>query len=93
MPDEPFHTVEFTVGIKATRNPNGTIKSVKGSHLWQDLPDRVGKDERLLRVKVEVPESFFSITTKVKGRIESRLEEEYVALIEELESDPEDEVK
>ncbi len=89
MPDEPYHEVEFTVGIKATRNPDGTVKSVKGSHLWQDLPDHVGKDERLLRVKVEVPESFFAVATQVKGRIESRLEEEYVALIEELESDPE----
>lgn len=85
MPDEPFHTVEFTVGIKATRNPDGTIKSVKGSDLWQDLPNHIGRDERLLRVTVEVPESFFAVATKVKGRIESRLEEEYVALIEELE--------
>jgi len=91
LPDEPFHLVEFTVGIKATRNPDGTIKSVKGSALWQDLPNHVAKDERLLRVSVEVPESFFAVATKVKGKIQSRLEEEYVALIEELESDPEEE--
>lgn len=86
MVDEPFHTVEFTVGIKALRHTNGTIKSVKGSHLWQDLPNHIAKDERLLRVTVEVPESFFAVSTQVKGKIESRLQEEYVALIEELET-------
>lgn len=85
MPDEPYHEVEFTVGIKATRNPNGTIKSVKGTTLWQELPNHIGKDERLLRVTVDVPESFFAVAAKVRGKIESRLQEEYVALIEELE--------
>lgn len=85
MVDEPFHTVEFTVGIKATRNVDGTIRNVKGSQLWQELPNHIAKDERLLRVTVEVPESFFAVSAKVKGKIESRLAEEYVALIEELE--------
>ncbi len=85
MVDEPFHTVEFTVGLQAVRDRDGLIKAVKGSNLWQDLPNHVGKDERLLRVTVEVPESFFAVSAKVKGRIESRLQEEYVALIEELE--------
>ncbi len=85
MVDEPFHIVEFTVGIKAFRNTDGTIKSVKGSNLWQELPNHIAKDERLLRVTVEVPESFFAVSAKVKGKIESRLAEEYVALIEELE--------
>jgi len=88
--DEPYHTVEFTVGIKATRNKDGTIRSVKGSQLWQGLPNHVTRDERLLHVKVEVPESFFAVSAKVKGKIESRLQEEYVSLIEELESDPEE---
>ncbi len=84
-PDEPFHTVEFTVGIRAARNTDGTIRKVRGTNLWQELPNHIAKDERLLRVSVEVPESFFSVSTKVKGKIESRLAEEYVALIEELE--------
>lgn len=86
MPDnEPYHTVEFTVGIKAMRDRDNRIKEVKGTALWQDLPNHVSKDERLLRVSVEIPESFFAVTAKVKGRIESRLEEEFAVLIEELE--------
>jgi hypothetical protein len=58
---------------------------VKGTQLWQELPNHITRDERLLRVQVDVPESFFAVSAKVKGKIESRLQEEYVALIEELE--------
>ena len=86
MPDnEPYHTVEFTVGIKAIRDRDDHIKGVKGTTLWQELPNHIAKDERLLRVTVEIPESFFAVTAKVKGRIESRLEEEFAVLLEELE--------
>jgi len=85
LSDEPFHEVEFTVGLQANFNRDGTIKSVKGSNLWQDMPNFVNSDTRLLRVKIEIPESFFAVTASVKGRIESRLEKDFEALMEVLE--------
>lgn len=85
MSEEPFHEVEFTVGLQAAFNQDGTIKYVKGSNLWQDMPNFINSDTRLLRVKIEVPESFFAVTASVKGRIESRLEEDFVMMMEVLE--------
>jgi hypothetical protein len=85
LSDEPFHEVEFLVGIKAEYSKDGTIRLVKPTKLWQTKPQVIPGNVRLLRVKIEVPESFFAVTATVKGRIESRLQEEYVALIEELE--------
>jgi hypothetical protein len=86
LPDEPYHEVEFTVGLRATYAKDGTIMNVKGIELWQGKPNVIPTNMRLLRVTVDVPESFFAVSAHVKGRLESRLEEELAVLIEELES-------
>lgn len=78
------HKVEFTVGLKAIRHPDGTIKKIKGEGLWQTRPDWVQNDVRLLRMELEIPESFFGLTHVAKGRLESRLQEEFEVFMNEL---------
>ncbi len=79
-----YHTLEATLGVKAIRDKNGTIIDVSATKAWKDRPEFVPKDIRLLRLSIEVPESFFGFESHVKGKIESKLVEEFDALVEEL---------
>lgn len=84
-PGDIWHEVTFTVGLEGLRDPKGELYKVKAFDLWQGRPEVLLADQRLLQVKVEIPESLFAVAAKVRGRLESRLVEEYQALIEELE--------
>ncbi len=82
--NDVWHTMTATIGIKAIRDKKGNIKSVGGIKIWKDRPEFIDRDVRLLRVKIEIPESFFGFEAEVRGRIESKLTEEFTALVEEL---------
>jgi hypothetical protein len=82
-----YHTFTCTIGVRAKRSKNKNSDAITGltlSGAYVNKPDMLESDVRLVRVTLELPESLFQIETKVKGRLESRLQDEYTALIEEL---------
>ncbi len=82
--NDVWHTMTATIGVKAIRDKKGNIRSVGGIKIWKDRPEFIDRDVRLLRVNIEIPESFFGFEAEVRGRIESKLTEEFTALVEEL---------
>lgn len=79
-----YHTMTATLGLRAVRNADGSVKKVTCSKAWVDRPDFLEQDVRLMRIEIEVPESFFGFESLAKGKIESRLQEEFTTLVEEL---------
>jgi len=74
--------VEFTIGVRQTKRGDGS-HTYKLDGAWQDKPNYLDKEIRLVRVKLDVPESLWGMP-QVKGRLESRLHEEWEALLEEM---------
>jgi len=85
MDKDVWHTMKATIGVKPLRDSKGRITGVSGVRIWKDRPKYLDKDVRLLRIEVKIPESFFGFEAIAKGKIESKLTEEFAALMEELE--------
>lgn len=71
--------VEFLLGLR--QRPKGKVTAFK---IWtRSAPGTLAGDERVLRVKLQVPLSLWAYPG-MKGRLESRLEEEFEAFLEEM---------
>lgn len=80
-----FYDLTVTLGVRALRNSDGTIRKVTCTDAWADRPDWLDKGVHLLQLELQVPASFFGYIPKAKGKLESKIVEEFNALITELE--------
>ncbi len=80
-----YHTLTVTLGVKPIRKKDGTITKVSCTDAWATRPNFMPKDMELVQLEIEVPASMFGYIARVKGKIESKLVEEYHATIAMLE--------
>lgn len=85
MMTDYWHEVEFIVGLRAVTRTNGTIERVDFQDAWVRGPNSavLAPETRLVRVKLEVPESHWKLPA-VRGKLKSDLSEEYSAFLEEM---------
>ena len=79
--DETFYEVNFVLGLRKSTTAKG-VTTVRAFRASTTEPNKLEVNERLLRVKIDVPESLWAMPV-IKGRLESRLIEEFEAFIEE----------
>jgi hypothetical protein len=77
--DDVWHDVEFVLGL---------VMSKKGPRAWKiwsrGKPEgSLDADVRLVRVKLEVPESMWMLPA-IRGKLKSELKAEYEAFMEEI---------
>lgn len=78
MPKDVYNEVTFILGLKKTN------KGVTTSGVWNKLgPASPSSDERFVQVTLEIPESLWA-HPKMKGRMESKLEEDFEGWIKDL---------
>lgn len=82
MTEDSYQELTFLLGIKKTN------KGLSASNVWnRSRPKNTDEEERLIWVTLEIPESLWAYP-KLKGKLESRLEEEFQAfLVEAKEED------
>lgn len=85
-----YHTFTCTLGVKAKRNRDDTITGASLAGSWVTKPAWVDRDVRLLRIELEIPESFFSFDAVAKGKLTSRLQEEFELFIAEFDDTKEE---
>lgn len=82
--DDVWHEVEFVLGLQARTKTNGDIERIDFGGAWARGPSTsVGPETRLLRVRLEVPESHWKLPA-IRGKLKSDLSEEYVAFLEQM---------
>jgi hypothetical protein len=84
-PNDVFYEVDFVVGIEATFDDYGTATLLpRFSDAWSSGPQgQRNAEERLVRVKIEVPQSMWRLPM-LRGKMKSDLNEEFQAWVEEI---------
>jgi len=78
MTDDVYHELNFLLGIRKTD------KGLSASGVWNKrTPESPGPDERFVEVTLDIPESLWA-HPRLKGRMESRLENEFKTWLTEL---------
>jgi hypothetical protein len=76
--EDVYNELTFLLGIKKTRTGLST------TGVWNKrAPENPGPEDRYIEVTLEIPESLWA-RPRMKGRMESRLEEDYVDWIKDL---------
>jgi hypothetical protein len=76
--EDVYNELTFLLGVKKTRGGLST------TGVWNKRgPENPGPEDRFIEVTLEIPESLWA-RPRMKGRMESRLEEDYVDWIKDL---------
>jgi hypothetical protein len=80
-----FYDVDFVVGVQAEFDEYGTALTLpRFTEAWTSGPaGSRDANERLVRVKIEVPQSMWRLPM-LRGKMKSDLNEEFEAWIEEV---------
>ncbi len=82
--EDEYFVVEFVIGIEALFKEGRELVAPRFTDAWRTGP-KGSRDanERLLRVKIEVPMSMWLLPA-IRGKIKSDLQEEYQMFMEEI---------
>ena len=80
-----WHTLTVTIGVRALRKKDGVIHKLTCTDAWKDRPNWVEEGMELVELNLEIPTSFFGYIPRAKGRLQSRIQEEFEATIKSLE--------
>lgn len=79
-----WHEIEFHLGMK--RTSTGEVRFYRA---WLGEPESIDASIRVLKVRLQIPESMWELPT-IRGKVKSDLKEEYDMFLTELGHDIEE---